>query len=448
MNNAWDGCESRDLTFHIETLGCPKNRVDSRKMAISLLQAGFRQAAKAEHANLLLINSCSFIQEAQEETIKTVFEFLKFRENKKSTQKVGLVGCFVERFSNETKSEIPELDFTAGVRNFHDMPALLAEKFNIQITPHAANLSVAHHQENPYAFFRTATGCSRSCSFCIIPAIRGKLNTFSLEMLKEQLFEDQKSRQTVPLREAVLVSQDTISQGLENLEEIIDFLQQVESIKIIRLQYLFPDKRILKLLDLFKKYSKLAPYLDIPFQHTSAAVLKRMNRPTETGLFSEILQKARDIDKNLEVRTSFIVGFPGETDHEHNELYRFLEDHRIDKLALFRYSHELGTSAATNYQDDVQEDIKIERMNKLRDFHLEQRTGYRKSLIGRTEPAIIDKKDKKETIGRRIYDSPEIDEVVFLPPAPGDVSVGDIVNIKLETPMEYDWIGDFIFDDQ
>lgn len=435
------------LSFHIETLGCPKNRVDSRRMRTSLLRLGFREAAKPEKADFYLINSCSFIREAQEETIQTVFSALKVKEKKSPGMKVGLVGCFVERFSDAVAHDIPELDFTIGTQRYHEVGALISEKFGIAPTKHAADFALDLTSANadtqkPFAWLRIAQGCDRKCAFCIIPKIRGGLKPYTLEDIDRQLAEEAQLRNgKTPLREVVLVSQDTISQGVGELERIIAHLSTKDDIRWIRLQYLFPDRRVLDLLELWPRYPKLTPYLDIPFQHAAPEVLKRMKRPSDTALFTDIIAKARAIQPDFEIRTSFIVGFPGESESDYQALVEFLHTHRIDKLALFRYSHEEGTSAGDTLQETVSEEEKYRRINELRELHLETRKQYALGLIGHIETMIVDEIENGEYILRRAHDAPESDEIVTVPMIGKALSIGDMPEVVLKAYTEYAFIG-------
>lgn len=438
-----------DHSFHIETLGCPKNRVDSRRMRTSLLRLGYTEAPKPEKADIFLINSCSFIREAQEETIQTVFDTLKIRDKKSPDMKVGLVGCFVERFSAAVKQDIPELDFTIGTQRYHEVGTLISEKFGIEPSAHAAELAedvVSRNADSarPFVWLRIAQGCDRKCAFCIIPTIRGNLKTYTLEDIDRQLDDEAALRHKgIPMREVVLVSQDTISQGVEEIERIVAHLSSKEEIRWIRLQYLFPDRRVLDLLKLWQKYPKLVPYLDIPFQHVSPEILKAMKRPSDTALFGEIMDLARQISPDFEIRTSFIVGFPGETEAHYNDLVNFVKTHRIDKLALFRYSHEIGTSAGDQLDETVSDEEKYRRINELRDIHLETRKQYALGLMGRTETMIVDEVHAGEVTLRRAHDAPESDEIVTAP-LPGGMKLlpGDMLQVTLKAYTEYSFLGE------
>jgi ribosomal protein S12 methylthiotransferase len=457
-----------ELSFHIETLGCPKNRVDSRRMRTSLLNLGYSEAKKPEAADIFLINSCSFIREAQEETIQTVFDTLKIKDKKAPHMKVGLVGCFVERFSDAVKNDIPELDFTIGTQRYHEVGALISEKFGIETAGHVANLamqsgnpaarqdalhassqlgsSVNPDSAKPFAWLRIAQGCNRSCAFCIIPTIRGELKTYTIDNVDKQLSDELalRGKDHVPVREVVLVSQDTISQGVDELERIIAHLSSKEEIDWIRLQYLFPDRRVLDLLDLWAKYPKLTPYLDIPFQHVSPKILKAMKRPSDTGLFREIIERAHAITPDFEIRTSFIVGFPGEDEADFAELEKFTEQHRIDKLALFRYSHEVGTSAGDKLEETVSDEEKYRRINHLRDLHLETRKKYALGLIGRRERMLVDDISGGEIILRRAHDAPESDEIVTVPIGKNKVVIGAMPLVELKAYTEYSFLGEIV----
>lgn len=431
-------------SFYIETLGCPKNKVDSRKMQISLIDGGYSPVNKPENADIILINSCSFIQEAQQETIDTIFQALDLK--KQSGQVVGVVGCFAERFNSAIQQDIPELDFTIGTGKYAEVADILTKELKFDVSPGSNSVHNTLHdqaQDTIHSYFRIGTGCSRKCAFCILPKIRGPWTPYSLEDFKTQLDHDVRLRSgETPLREIVLVSQDTVAIEPDTLRTMLDYLSAIEDIEWIRLQYLFPDRQLLGLLDLFDEYPKLVSYLDMPMQHTSPEMLKKMKRPSDTELFKEIMSKARSLRPELELRTSFILGFPGETYEDTNFLRSSIEELKIDKLALFRYSHESGTYAGDHLDDHVSEEDKAQRMNEVRDFHLQTRNSWRAALAGNNEKVIVETVHKNEIIARRQYDAPEIDEQVYLP-YNKSIEVGDLISISLDTPMEYDWLGSY-----
>ncbi|MES0491680.1 MAG: MiaB/RimO family radical SAM methylthiotransferase [Leptospirales bacterium] len=437
---------SNDYSFHIITLGCPKNRVDSRTMRTQMLLNGFQEADEPQKADFVIINSCSFIREAQEESIQTTFEALNIKQDKKTF--VGLVGCFPERFQEAIENEIPEIDFTMGTGRYHQLPQVIEEKFSIQLKP-GKNWQPASSETTSYTFFRIARGCSRKCSFCVIPAIRGPYTPYSIDEISEQFELETKLRSTAsfaaPLKEAILVSQDTVSSGAPNIEQVVEYFQKKESIEWIRLHYLFPDPRIFDILDLFPKYNKLVSYLDIPFQHVSPKILRSMNRPDNVEIHKEIIDRALQVRPDMELRTAFILGYPGETETDVEQIRTFIQTSGIQKVSFFTYSAEEGT-AGFELDDNIPYEEKVSRVNYLRDEHLKSRKLKRESLIGTLGNLLIDEITTEEIIARRPQDSPEIDEVVFIPKGNMDVAVGDFIKARLLTPMEYDWLGEFVPD--
>ncbi len=430
--------------FWIETLGCPKNTVDSKRMYFSMIQCGFRPAANIEQAKLFIINSCAFIETAKQETIDTIFSYLSLKEKQEDTM-VVLVGCFAERFSEVIINEIPELDMVIGTGKFQDVPILLAEKFNIPYQIHEAEFYEQDYSTftKPYSYFRIGRGCSRKCSFCILPSIRGPLQPYDLDEIKLQVEEEKRFRKDVTLKEAILVSQDPISQGVERLSEYISFFSDIKEINWIRLQYLFPDSRILKLCNLFQEFPKLASYLDIPFQHVSVPMLKKMNRPSDIYTFYSIIEKWKRIRPQGEIRTSFIIGYPGETEQDIDRIIEFITDYHIEKIALFPYSHEEGTPAHAKYDDHIPEKDKVDRINYIREKHIELRNLKRQEKIGSIEIVTIDEIYEEEIVARREQDSPDIDEVIFLT-SNQKHKIGDLVPVQLDTAMEYDWLASVV----
>jgi len=435
--------DSSNFAFYIETLGCPKNRVDSRRLKSSLLLNGFKEATDAKSADIILINSCSFIREAQEETIETTYQALKVKNVKNKQAKVGLIGCFPQRFEKETLIEIPELDFVTGTGKFSEIPYLLAKKFNIKLSA-TQEWKPASTNKKPYAYFQIAQGCSRSCSFCAIPAIRGNFYNYDITDIEQQYKEELLSRDSSQLKEIILVSQDTNSSGKDHLKSVLDFFSSKEDVAWIRLHYLFPEKKIFNLLKLWEEYPKLVSYLDLPLQHISSSILKKMNRPGDVGLFKEIISEMQRIRPEVEIRSSLIIGYPGETNSDIDQIKSFLENTNVDKLSLFRYSHEENTPSFMDSQDDVPEETKIERMNDIRNYHLEERKERRSALTGKIVPLMVDEVVQHEIIARRQQDSPEIDEIVTLVAKNRTIQPGDLIEGRIEMAMEYDYIAELI----
>lgn len=436
--------QSNHYSFFIETLGCPKNRADSRQMRSQLLTSGFQESELPSQADFLIVNSCVFVKEAQEETIAETF--YKSQERKKNA-KLILVGCFVQKYAKEIEKEMTEVDLVVGVGRYHEIAQILSQTYNIVLSQQQTWLH--NHQEIfPYAYIRVAKGCSRSCAFCVIPDIRGQHTPFELAQVRRQYQEEKNLKRETPVREIILVSQDTVSQNIDELRRILDFFSAKSDVEWIRLHYLFPEKRVFDMLQLYQEYPKLVSYLDIPFQHVSPAILKKMKRPQDTAIFQEILAAAKQVRADMHIRTSFILGFPDESEEDYQLLEEFISTHTIaysiEKLSLFRYSHESHTSAFEQFQDNIDDSIKIDRMNRLRELHLQIRKQARQEKIDSIEKLLIDGIEE-EVIARRQFDSPEIDEVVFIPkPVEKKLQVGEFINAKLVMPMEYDWIGEYI----
>lgn len=435
---------SHDFSFFIETLGCPKNRADSRQMRSQLLATGFYESELPSAADFIIINSCVFVKEAQEETIAETF---LQNQKRKANAKIILVGCFVQKYNKEIEQEMTEVDLMIGVGRYHEIAQIISQTYNITLSQ---QLTWKHSQKEifPYAYIRVAKGCSRSCAFCIIPVIRGQHIPFEFAQINQQYHEEKNLKRKIPVREIILVSQDTVNQNIDTLRRTLDFFAAQKEVEWIRLHYLFPEKRALDILKLYQEYPKLVSYLDIPFQHVSPAILKKMKRPHDIGLFEEILLLAKHIRPDMHVRTSFILGFPDESEQDYQLLEEFIQRHTVpyslEKLSLFRYSHESGTSAFVEWQDNIDDSIKIDRMNRLRDLHLQVRQKSRQEKIDTVEKLLIDAIED-EIIARRQFDSPEIDEVVFVPkPKNKELRAGEFIHAKLLMPMEYDWIGEYI----
>ncbi len=438
-------------TFYITTLGCPKNTADSREMERSLLLEGFHPAPSAESADFHLVNTCSFIESAREQTIETVFEAIDVKEarKKRADQKLVVVGCFTERYQAAVSEEWPEVDFSFGTGLYHRAGALIREAFRIP-RPHQADIAspfehLKRRRLHPYAPVKVSDGCDRSCAFCAIPQFRGSFRSRETQEIVAECAELGDSG----IREICLVSQDTNSFGgrPEALVELIERLNELDSLHWLRLLYLYPDRkteRILRLLaDRGLNRSRLVPYLESPVQHVSSSVLKSMKRAGNAAYFKDLFAMARELFPGLEIRTSFLVGFPGETAADVDELHRFIEDTGLEKLALFAYSPEEGTAAFASGAVDPAETN--ERINELRQTHLNVLKEIHLQRVGQRYQCMVDAIHPTEIVCRRPQDAPEIDETVLIPfqyekgmklPAPGD-----LIEVEITGFYEYDMEG-------
>lgn len=444
-------------SFYITTLGCQKNVADSREMERSMLLEGFVVAEDAPSADFHLINTCSFIDSAREQTIETVFEAIDVKEMAKSKtdgQKLVVIGCFTERYHDAVKQEWPEVDFSFGTGLYHRAGALIREQFRLP-RPHDSEISspfelIKRREFHPYVPVKIADGCDRKCGFCAIPQFRGQFRTRTID----QVVAECKELATTGIREICLVSQDTNSFGgkPEALVDLIEELNSIDQLRWIRLLYLYPDKkteRILRLLadrglNRFESgQSKLVPYLESPVQHVSATVIKSMNRYGDGIYFKELFAMARQLFPKLEIRSSFLLGYPGETSADIDMLHRFIEDTRIEKLALFSYSPEEGTTGFDLDRPDTE--ITKDYINEVRQTHLKVLSEIHLERVGQVYECMVDEVHGKELFVRRPQDAPEVDENVVISfeykrgiklPKPGD-----IMKVEITGFFEYDMEG-------
>ena len=422
-------------TFHITTLGCPKNEADTRAMEDSLLAQGLQVVAAPEDADVHVINSCAFIEEARLETIDTVFGAASLKSSR-AGQKLVLAGCFAERYAKEVRLEMPEVDFSFGTGRYGEAGPLIAEAFAQPwslLRPEPSQPSV---RTMPVSVpVKISDGCDRTCAFCAIPLFRGPFRDRSVADILAEVHR--LSEQGV--REVCLVSQDSNAYGgkAERFVELIDALHEVEDLAWIRLLYLYPDTRTEALLRAVQKRTlpKLVPYFEAPVQHTSPRMLRAMRRAGSHQSFRDLFALAREVWPEAEVRTTFLLGFPGEQEEDVEDLLRFLEEARPEKLALFPYSPEEGTSGAL-LTEHVDAQLAALRINRVREAHLGLLKGIHQWRVGRVYDCLVEEVGD-QVIGRRPQDAPESDEVVYLEEASA-ARVGDILRVRISGFFEYD----------
>lgn len=431
-------------SFFITTLGCPKNIADSRHMEESLIQSGLVPGKNPDSTDFHLINTCTFISTATEETIDTILSAAKIKKKRK--QKLVVVGCFAERYPDAIKDDIPEVDLSFGTGRFKDAGEILRlqfpGEFQILQTPDEAILRREKNPKNtnkPYRFIKVSDGCNRGCTFCIIPNLRGKFKDYP----EENILEDVQKAVRDGIKEICLVSQDTVFYGknIDSLKNLIYEISKTEGLKILRPLYLYPDKKTFQFLDIYKDIPLIAPYLESPIQHASEKILKLMKRSGSPGFFRELFAKARELKPDLEIRTSILIGYPGETPEDIDEVLQFIRDVKPEKLALFSFSPQDGTEGGS-ITETLSEKEKAHRVNLVRELHLEFLKEIHMDRINKTYPAIVDEIRKGEAIVRRFQDAPEIDEVVYCPK--NNLKPGDIGTVKISSFSEYDMEGDFI----
>ena len=423
--------------INIINLGCSKNLVDSEIVKGGLINNGFQYVNDVEKAEIVIINTCGFILSAREESIDTILEIAKMKQ-KNTLKKLIVVGCLAERFENELKTEIPEVDKYFGANQMSEVINYLSSNEQEYDPIYNRSLMTKPH----YAFLKISEGCSNNCSFCSIPIMRGKQISRPLnEIIEEANYLVEKKN----IKELVVIAQDTTTYGYDlkdnvRLFDVLRELDKVKKVKWIRLHYIHPDHFDKKIIGLISKAKRIIPYLDIPFQHANEEILRKMNRQGNAKIFTRLINKMRNEIPNLILRTTFIVGFPGETEEQFLELYDFIKEVKFERLGVFKYSEEQDTSAE-KFDDNVSEKIKEKRYNKIMELQQKISLELNKKLVGTTQIVLIDEYDEKTKVayGRTYMDSPEIDNNVIIEE---ELTEGKFYNIKINDFMEYDLFGE------
>ena len=431
---------SKKPKVNVITLGCSKNLVDSENI-ITQLRAG---AISAEHehsasaAEIVIVNTCGFIDRAKEESVDTILRFAELK-TQGQIKTLYVTGCLSERYKDQLKDDIPEVDAFFGTM---DLPALLAKfdaDYKHELLGERQITTLSH-----YAYLKIAEGCNRTCSFCAIPIMRGGHVSVPIEQLVKQT--NHLVRQGVV--EIILIAQELTYYGLDlykkrALAQLLDALAQVDGLKWIRLHYAYPGKFPLDVLDVIKKYDNICNYLDMPLQHAADRVLHRMKRQITQKQTRALIHKIREVIPDITLRTTMLVGFPGETEEDFSVLMDFVKEMRFDRLGVFMYSHEEDT-AAHAFVDDVAPDVKVERMNRLMSLQASISLEKNRAKIGRVAHVLIDRRDAEAYYGRTEGDSPEVDNEVIISADQGYLRVGDFVRATIVDATEYDLLGQII----
>lgn len=440
--------ESARKSFYITTLGCPKNTADSSVIHTSLLGEGLIPADAPEDSDFHFINTCTFIQSATEETIQTILTAGEIRRAK--DQRLIVVGCFSQRYPNAIREEMPEVDLLFGTGKYSEAGKILRSAFPEDFENHpdfnrdlVERFSLDSRVENyskPYSYVKISDGCNRGCAFCIIPQLRGRFQDSD----ESEIFAGAKKALQSGAKEICIVSQDTIfyRRDENQLADLLKRIANLEGLEILRPMYLYPDQKTFRLLDQFPSIPKLAPYLESPLQHVSERVLKSMNRSGNASFFQDLFAKAKELVPGLEIRTSFILGFPGETAEDVDQILRFLEDVRPDKVNCFSYSPQEGTKGYDLKGKPSDREI-ARRVNLVRDLHLKNLEGLHQERLGKDYPSIVEEKAEDGIwVVRRFQDAPEIDEIVFV--EDDHLEVGMIGRVRIDSYQEYDMTGTWV----
>ncbi len=432
------------------SLGCPKNLVDSEKMLGSLALDGYTLVSEPEHADFVIVNTCGFIEQSRAESKSVIQEMLDLKQAGK-TKGVIVAGCLPERVGGSLLDEMPGIDHIVGVFGRDEITRVAdrlvggqrEQRELFRPAPVKAMDDTARLRITPahYAYLKISEGCDRTCTFCSIPSMRGKHVTKPIEMVIEEAQE----LAADGVRELILVAQDTTYYGMDyygevRLADLLRELEQVEGIDWIRLMYLYPVNFTDELIDTIADSSKIIPYLDMPLQHINSQVLKRMQRRVNSDKTIALVNELRERIPNLILRTTFIVGFPGETDEQFQELKQFVTDTHFERMGVFTYSIEPGTPAV-KLDDHLSEEVKSARLEELMQAQQEIAFAWGESMIGYELDCIIDEPSDQDGvwIGRTYADAPEIDGVVYVQGQ--NLEAGQLVPVTIIDAQEYDLIG-------
>ncbi len=422
------------------TLGCSKNLVDSENLITQLKANDYAVThdTHEEDANIVIVNTCGFIDLAKEESVNTILNYAQVKTDG-GIEKLYVTGCLSERYREDLSKEIPEVDAWFGTL---ELPGLLS-KLNADYKHDLIGERIITTPPH-YAYLKISEGCNRTCAFCAIPLMRGK----HISKPIEKLVTEARNLAKRGVKEIMLIAQELTYYGLDlykkrALPELLDELAQVEGIEWIRLHYAYPSKFPLEIFDAIARHKTICNYLDIPLQHASDSVLARMRRQITNAETRALIQAARERVPGMAIRTTMLVGFPGETEAEFQELCDFVQDMKFDRLGVFQYSHEENTIAHAG-ADDVPAEIKAERANKIMEIQQAISLEKNESKIGKTYKVLFDRKEGNHFIGRTEYDSPEVDNEVLVDANKYFIRIGDFANIKITDATEYDLIGEVI----
>lgn len=418
---------------NVVTLGCPKNLVDSEFLLGQLKHSTVQLVTKSEDADAVVINTCGFIQDAKRESIETILEAVK-KKKRGEIKSIVVMGCLSERFKDDLASEIPEVDAFFGT---NQLPAIL-KYFDIDYKADLLGerlLTAPAHS----AYLKISDGCDHPCSFCAIPLMRGKYRSRPLEDLihEAKLLAQQK------VKELIIIAQDTTSYGLDiygerRLAALLRNLDEIDGFQWIRLMYTYPAKFPLDILEVIQNSAKFCRYLDIPIQHSSDTLLKSMRRGISQKATRELLLHIKNKIPDIALRTTLIVGYPGESESDFKDLYDFVEEMQFHRLGVFPYSQEEGT-AAFNLGDPIPAELKQERLAMIMELQKEISEQYNQSFVGKTLQVLIDRKEQEYSIGRTEWDAPEIDQEVLIRNSPS-LTIGEFYSARIIDNTEYDLI--------
>ncbi len=434
----------------VVSLGCPKNQVDAEQMIASIAAGDdFAFVEEPGLADIVLVNTCGFIRDAKEEAINWIMELIDLK-NEGRIKRIVVTGCLSERYREQFVEEFPEVDAVVGISEYKKIGDILRRvRDGERVT--VFGKKEAHDMEGKrilstlphYAYLRIADGCDNCCSYCAIPQIRGRFRSRPME----KIVEEAKLLAKDGVKELVVIAQDTTRYGLDlygrlALPELLDKLCEIDGLKWIRLLYCYPERITDELIDCIKRQEKIVKYLDIPIQHCNDNILKRMNRKSDKASLVALIKKLRREIPGITLRTTFITGFPGETQEQFNELGEFAEEMRFDRMGCFAYSEEEGTPAAS-FPDMVDEDVRIHRKEILEEQQDARVSAMYESMVGETFEVVTEGYDRylEHYFGRSAAYAPEIDGMIYFKAEKG-LAAGSFVDVKITGVVDNNLIGE------
>ncbi|MGY8950187.1 MAG: 30S ribosomal protein S12 methylthiotransferase RimO [Flavobacteriales bacterium] len=426
--------------INVITLGCSKNLYDS-EVLMGQLKANkieVEHQSEQDDSNIVVVNTCGFIDNAKEESVNTILEQIRRKENGE-IEKLFVTGCLSERYKPDLQKEMPDVDEFFGTRDLPRLLKSLGADYKHELVGERLTTTPSH-----YAYLKISEGCDRKCSFCAIPLMRGGHKTTPIEDL---VIEAEKLA-AKGTKELILIAQDLTYYGLDlykerKLAELMTKLSEVEGIEWIRIHYAFPTAFPIDVLEVIKNNPKVCTYLDIPLQHVSDKLLSSMRRGTTMQKTKDLIRKFREDVPGITIRTSLIVGYPGETEKEFQELLDFVQESKFDRLGVFTYSHEENTHAY-NLEDDVPQEVKHQRAEDVMDLQSSISYDMNQERVGKTYKVLFDRKEGDYFIGRTEFDSPDVDNEVIINAKDFYIRIGDFANIKITKADHYDLYGEVV----
>ncbi len=423
--------------INVVTLGCSKNVYDS-EVLMGQLRASNKEVVHEEEGNIVVINTCGFIANAKEESINTILEYVQKKEEG-TVDKVFVTGCLSERYKPDLQKEIPNVDEYFGTTELPGLLKALGADYKHELIGERITTTPKN-----YAYFKIAEGCDRPCSFCAIPIMRGKHRSTPME----DLVTEAEKLAAKGVKELILIAQDLTYYGLDlykkrNLAELLQKLVKVDGIEWIRLHYAFPTGFPMDVLEVMRNEPKICNYIDIPLQHIADPILKSMRRGTTKAKTTKLLEEFRAAVPEMAIRTTLIVGYPGETEEDFQTLKQWVKDMRFERLGCFTYSHEENTHAY-NLEDDVPEDVKMDRANEIMEIQSQISWELNQQKIGKEFRVVIDRKEGGYFVGRTEFDSPDVDNEVLINAEDDYLRTGEFFTVKITAAEDFDLYAEVI----